>query len=300
MNFSFPHCGEIYSALSALVWAFAVILYKRSGEQVSPVALNLFKNTVALALFVLTMLCIGVAFVPADQTYLDWATLLISGVLGIGIADSVFFASLNRLGAGRSAIVDCLYSPAVILCSFIYLNEPIGPSLLLALALIIAAIMIGTWKPANIKVETELRQIRYGIFLGVIAMIIMAIGIVLAKPIIDKSNPWWSSMVRLLGSAVFLVIQAAFKRDRADIWRCFIPGPLWKMTVPAAVIGSYLAMFFWIIGMKYTYATTASVLNQLSTIIVLGLATIFLKELLTGRKIIAICLGFAGGILAVL
>jgi drug/metabolite transporter (DMT)-like permease len=40
------------------------------------------------------------------------------------------------------------------------------------------------------------------------------------------------------------------------------------------------------------------VLNQLSTIFVIILATLFLREKLTWRKAVAVVLGFGGGILA--
>jgi drug/metabolite transporter (DMT)-like permease len=68
--------------------------------------------------------------------------------------------------------------------------------------------------------------------------------------------------------------------------------------VPSAVVGTYFATFFWVVGMKFTLATVASVFNQMSTIFVLVLATLFLKEPLTGRKTVAIILGFTGGIIA--
>jgi drug/metabolite transporter (DMT)-like permease len=300
MNFEFLHSGEIFSTLSALAWAFAVILYRKSGEQISPFALNLFKNTLVIVLFGSTMVLLGVPFFPADQTVSDWVYLLVSGAIGIGIADSVFFASLNRLGAGRSAIVDCLYSPFVILCSFVFLSEPVGLSLLVGVSLIIAGIMVGTWKPAHIDSPTELRQIRVGILLGIVAMLLMAVGIVMAKPVITDSNPWWASSVRVIGGLALLGIQAVIRSDKKEIVRTFTPGPLWKVTVPATLVGSFVANFFWIVGMKYTYATIASVLNQLSCLFVLVFATAFLGEPLTGRKSIAIVLGFAGGMVAVL
>ena len=48
--------------------------------------------------------------VPFD----DYLLVLVSGALGIGIADTLFFKCLNTLGAGLTAIIDCLYSPFTI------------------------------------------------------------------------------------------------------------------------------------------------------------------------------------------
>lgn len=300
MNLDFPHAGEIYSALCALLWAVAVILFRKSGEKVTPVVLNLFKDVTGLILLCLTMLILSVEFFPAKQTAEDWIILLISGVIGIGIADTIFFASLNRLGAGRSAIVDCLYSPFVILCSLVHLDESLGPLLIVALVMMVSAIFIGTWQPELTDKPEDVKQIRIGIILGVISMACMAIGISMAKPVLDRSDPWWATTVRMVSGTVFLAVIVGFTRHRRELKKVFLPSSLWKVTVPAAVVGAYLAVFFWIAGMKYTETTTASVLNQSSNVFVIFLATLFLKERLTVRKLIAICMGFAGGVIATL
>jgi len=296
MDIQFPHAGEVFSTLCALFWAVGVILFKKSGEKVSPVPLNLFKDVVGTFLFLATMLVLGTDFIPPGTRVTDVLILLASGALGIGIADSVFFASLNRLGAGRSAIVDCLYSPSIILCSFLYLDEEIGPDLLVALALITVGILIGAWNPKRVESPEERQKIRLGVILGVVSMFLMAVGIVVAKPVLDRTDPLWATTVRLIGGVAILSLQGFTRRYRSEVIHCFRPGRLWKVTMPTAFVGAYLAMFFWIAGMKFTDTTIASILNQLSTIFVLVMATVFLKEPLTLRKTVAIVLGFAGGL----
>jgi drug/metabolite transporter (DMT)-like permease len=300
MNFYFPHAGEVYSALCALLWAVAVILFRKSGEKVTPVVLNLFKDVTGLILLCATMLILSVEFFPAGQTAEDWIILLVSGVIGIGIADTIFFASLNRLGAGRSAIVDCLYSPFVILCSLAHLDESFGPLLLVALALMVSAIFIGTWQPEQRDKPEDARQLRIGIVLGVVSMACMAVGISMVKPVLDRADPWWATTVRMVSGSAFLAVIVACTGLRREFVKVFRPGSLWKVTVPAAVFGAYLAVFLWIAGMKYTETTTASVLNQSSNVFVIFLAALFLKERLTLRKLLAICMGFAGGVIATL
>ncbi len=300
MNFDFPHAGEVYSALCAFLWAVAVILFRKSGEKVTPVVLNLFKDVTGLILLCVTMLIVSVEFFPAGQTAGDWIILLVSGLIGIGIADTLFFASLNRLGAGRSAIIDCLYSPFVILCSLVHLDESFGPLLVVALVLMVGAIFVGTWQPEDLEKPEDVKQLRIGIVLGVISMACMAVGISMAKPVLDRSDPWWATTVRMVSGTVFLAVIVAATGRRREFLKVFRPSSLWKVTIPAAVTGAYLAVFFWIAGMKYTETTTASVLNQSSNVFVIFLATLFLKERLTVRKLLAICMGFAGGVIATL
>ncbi len=298
MDFSLFESGEFCATFCGLLWAVAVILFKKSGEQVPPVALNLFKGAVGLVLFPLTMLLAGLPFFPAGAGASDWIILLISGAIGIGMADSMFFAALNRLGAGRMAIVDCLYSPFVILCSFVYLREPVTAWLFAAIALMTGAILIGTWNPERASGTDGRRTLRVGVFFGVLSQLLMAIGIVIVKPVLDVSEPWWATTVRLAGGMAFLTIHGMFPSQRRAVFSALRPSRQWRLTVPAAVIGAYLALIFWILGMKYTYTTIASVLNQLSIIFILVLATIFLREPLTLRKGFAVGIGVLAGVLA--
>jgi len=296
-----PHveAGELYALGCALAWACAVILFRKSGEQIEPVALNLFKGTIGLLLFLATMPIFGVPCFPASATLADWLVLMGSGALGIAMADSVFFASLNRLGAGRSAIVDCLYSPFVVLCSALYLGEPRGPWLLPAMGLMVVAILVGAYQPDTHACEDRSR-LRQGVLLGALSMLLMAVGIVVAKPVLDTSHPLWSTTVRLVGGVMLLSVQGLMPRWRAGVARAFTPGRHWRVAIPGGIIGAYLAMFLWIMGMTYTRTNIAGVLNQSSTVFVLILATIFLRERLTPRKLVAIVIGVAAAILVAL
>ena len=48
--------GSSLALITAMSWAAGVIFFKKSGESMSPFALNFFKNTVAVALFAVTFI----------------------------------------------------------------------------------------------------------------------------------------------------------------------------------------------------------------------------------------------------
>ena len=297
MSLGFFSAGELYSLSCAVIWAVGVILFRVSGESVSPVALNLFKNSVGLILFLVTLPIIGVPFFPATTTSTDVLALVLSGVVGIGVADSLFFAALNRLGAANSAIVDCLYSPFVILCAFAYLHEPIGWQVLVAMVLMTAAILVGTWQPGMTDRSKDRRTVLVGVAFGVAGVFLMAVGLVIVKPVLEHANAWWVTTMRLIAGTAFLAIQGALPRHRAAVVSILRPGRAWRVAVPAGVIGCYLAMITWISGMQLTLASIAGVLNQSSTLFVVLLAAIFLKERLTLRKGVAVVMAFGGAVL---
>jgi len=56
-------------------------------------------------------------------------------------------------------------------------------------------------------------------------------------------------------------------------------------------------MVLWLAGMKYTQASIASALNQMSNVFIFIFAALLLKEKLTVFRIIGIVLGFIGSLL---
>jgi drug/metabolite transporter (DMT)-like permease len=297
LSFDFPHAGETYSLLSAVVWAVAVILFRKSGDVVPPRALNVFKNTLALGLVGLTMLLLGTTFLPTERTATEWLVLLVSGALGLGIADSLVFAGLNRLGASRFAVVDCSFTPWIFLSSSIYLEEELTPIKLAAGALVVCAVLVGTFERGDAEKPIPRGTLVAGAVFGLTAMLVMAIGVVIAKPVLVKVDPWWAIGVRLVGGVLTSLVISLASADWGALALAFTPGRHWRLTVPATCVGTYLAMCLWILGIKFTQVTISSVLNQTCTIFTIVFATIFLRERLTPRRVIAIGLGFAGAAL---
>lgn len=291
--------GEICALGCAFLWAGATVLFRKSGESVPPHALNLFKCVIALLLLGPTMLALGTQLRPAGVSLGDWLRLAASGALGIAVADTLFFASLNRLGAGRSAIVNCLYAPLVVLAAALVLGEPVGGALLVGVALMVVGILLES-NPFARGGARLTRADQLGMLQGALSMLAMAIGIVLAKPVLERVELVWATTVRIAAGAALLGLWCLPARRRGDVVAAFKPSRAWRWTLSGSFLGTYLAMLVWLAGIKYTTAGVASVLTQTSTLLVPLLAAPTLGEPLTRRKVVAVCLGFAGAVVATL
>lgn len=289
--------GELLALGTAVIWSFAVILFKKSGETVHPLGLNLFKNTLTMLLIPPTMLLIGRKLL-LSAPMADYALLMLSGVLGIGIADTLFFKSLNLLGAARSAIVDCLYSPVIILLSIFWLGERLTLIQAAGAVLIVSAILV-TGREKGL-VEITRRQLVAGILLGTAAMVTMGAGIVIIKPILERSPVLWAIEIRLIGAAFSLLLILGVHPDRREVVRSVMEVKSWKYMIPGSILGTYIALMFWIGGMKYAPASIASALNQTSNIFVFILAALFLNETITRYKVAGIVMAVCGVFLVIL
>lgn len=283
--------GEFYALLCALLWAAAVILFRRSGETVSPFALNLFRVTVSSALLAATVFVAGRDPFPEVSTE-DLVRLFISGVVAIALADTLFHRCLFTVGAGVTAIVDCLYSPLMILFAFVLLGETIGPWQTGGMALVVSAVLVASRiRPLP---GTTRRDLVKGVLYGAGAMTSLTLGVVVARPVLDNQDILWATAVRQIFALIVLWPLALIlpgRRVRLDVFR---PRLDWRFTVPGTILGSYLALIFWLAGMKHTQVGAAAILNQTSTVYVLILATFFLGEPFGRRKAAASALALAG------
>ncbi len=288
--------GEALSLLAALLWAIAVILFKKSGESVPPFALNFFRVCVSLLVF-LPLLFVTGGSLWGQAPLADYLILFLSGIIGIALSDTLFHASLNRIGAGLSAIVDCLYSPSVVVIAFFFLGERFGLQQMLGMVLVIAGVLVAAGHQA--PAQATRRQLVSGVILGALAMLSLAVGITLAKPILERTPVVWATTVRQIGTLAVMLPVACYAPMRREVARAFRPTRTWRYTLTGTLSGSVLALLAWIGGMKYADAGVAAILNQSTTIMILLFATVFLREAMTRRKAVAAGMAVAGILLVI-
>jgi len=287
-----PYIGEMFALAAPLCWAFAVILFRKTGETVPALALNLFKNILAMVLFVATL--VALRPIP-EQSVPGWHYLLliVSGAIGIGVSDTLFFATLNRVGAGLQAIIDTSYSPFIIFLSFLFLDEHLTAPQLFGVALILSAVLSVGWMGGP-KGSLPRRTIATGVMLGVAATFTQAVSIVMIKPILGDYPVIWANCWRLLGGLVASVLLLPLLPQRRRALATLRDLRVWPVMVPAAVIGTYISLLFWLGGMKYTLASIAAALNQTATLWTFLLAVLLLKEPASWRRIAGLFIGLGG------
>lgn len=289
-----PHLGEILAVTSAVFWAGAVILFRVSGQKVAPLGLNLFKTVLGLILFLITLAALGQPIVRSAPAG-EYLLLLGSGLLGIAISDTLFFYSLNRLGAGPSSIVATLYSPFIIGLSLVFLGERLTGRQVVGVCSILTAVLIIAYHKEGRRVSVG--SALSGVVLGVLAQATTAVGIVMIKPMLNHTPVVWATALRLAGAVPVLALFVLFHRRRSSITSSLMNRSHWKVLIPASFLGTYVSIVAWTAAMKYTHASVAAALNQTSTAFTFILAAVFLKEKPTPVKITAVFLALAGALL---
>jgi drug/metabolite transporter (DMT)-like permease len=263
--------------------------------------INPVKSTIGLFLFILTYIILDIPLTPNAQfSNTDLITLAISGIIGIGIADIIFLHSLNILGAGISAIVDTVYSPFIILFAFIILGESLTAIQLLGGVLIIASVLYTAIKIQNIPVNRK--RFKQGVLYGVGSIAMMALGIVMIKPILNtvSNQPrlqMWIAGYRLISGVLVSGSIMLYANQKENILGVLRDRTLWLPLIVSSVLATYLGIGMWVMGMSMTTVSISGILNQTATIFIMIFAWIFLGEPLTKRRILSIIVAMFGAYL---
>lgn len=285
--------GDFYALLSGVLWSVAVILMRVSGLQVPPIPLTFFKSSVAIVGFVTLSLFLQEPLAP-ELAWEAWGRLIVSAVLGITIADTLFAAALNRLGASLQALADCVYAPAMACVGFLMFGETLGFWEIVGGLLVVSGVAVGMRLTAEVD---RVRDLLIGVSLAVGAHVIMAVGILMVRDVYREISVVWVSGFRFVVATVALGAYGFCRQDRSQLFLAFRRRALWKTMIPMALFGPFLATLFWVAGFKYLTAGRAAIFNQMSTVFIILLAVIFLKERLTWRKAIGVSCAITGALL---
>ncbi|MEY3299932.1 MAG: hypothetical protein RLZZ597_3192, partial [Cyanobacteriota bacterium] len=275
--------GELAALAAAWVWAMATVLFGHLGKQLPPSVLNLAKGLVALVLVIITLLVLQRA--PEGLDGRAWGLLLVSGVLGIGVGDTLYFTSINRLGPRRALLLETLSPPLGALLALGFLGEVLSLRAWAGISLTVLGVVwvISERVPAGAALVRP--SWRDTIF-GVLAALTSALAAVLSRAALADTmiDPFWSTLVRLGGGLAILLI----------ILRRQGPWPTPQQLVPnrrvlgwlllAAFLGTYLGIYLQQTAFKFAPTGIAQALLSTGPLFVLPLAAA-LGDRVSGRAI---------------
>ncbi len=284
--------GDIYAIITAICWSSAVILFDISSKKFDAIQLSALKNFIGVLGFIITILVFSIPL--PIFTIDDVFILFISGILGILIADLFFLESLRRLGSGLSAVISTIYTPSIFIISFLLYQETVSSHAYFGGLLVISGIAISTFKIPNLVKTNDLY---IGIILGIVAQILTAYSVLIVKPIMQDSSIVYIALYRFGIGLLATILVCIIKYGYIPTYNNFKKGLSNYSVVFGSIMGTYLSVIFWLAGYKYTLAGRAAIYNQLSTIFIILMARIFLKEELSIKKMIGVGLSIIGALI---
>lgn len=271
---------EIAALAAATCWSFTGLISAVPAGHLGALSFNRTRQLFVTAVLALYVLGTGTWHGLAWDHVLP---LLLSGIVGIFLGDTLLFAALNRVGPRRAGILFALNAPMTAALGWVWLGERLSleavSGVLLTVAGVGMAIRFGTRKSDVDRLEDVKGPLWIGVALGLGAALGQAAGSIIARPVMASGiDPFAASMLRVGIAALFLtaLMQLPLQSVKAKgtlTWR--IAGLTALTGILALGIGMTLLLFA-LSGGKAGIITTLSATSP-----VLILPLLWLK---TGRR----------------
>jgi drug/metabolite transporter (DMT)-like permease len=269
--------GEIAALVAAGLWALATLLFGQLGKHLTPLLLNWVKGVMALGFLLLTLSVRSqITSLPSlDLSAANTIMLMLSGILGIGIGDTAFFASINQLGARRALLMETLVPPMAALLAWACLKESLSVQAWLGMVCTVAGVAwVITERVPSLVPATALNWQR-GVILGLFAGLAQAVGAVLSRAALAETaiDPLWSTILRLTTGLLFITPAVWQPKVRAGLVGLKTK-QVWGGVAIAAFLGTYLGIWLQQTALKYAPTGIAQSLLATSPIFVLPMSAL--------------------------
>lgn len=173
--FAYPCPRMIYAFATTLLFSVSTVLANRSQRTVGTVHANLGRLLIGLFFLGGWTLTFGHVLSGAALSI-----FLLSGIVGMGLGDIAFFATLPLLGSRLTIMMmQCLSVPVAIVVERLWLGTQLSSAQLLCSGVILAGIMVALMPTRKDPPKVKVRGV--GVIFGTLAAIGQGVGAVLSR-----------------------------------------------------------------------------------------------------------------------
>lgn len=261
--------GEIAAIGAAIAWAVATWIYSQFSHRFSALQLNIVKGVIASAMMLMVLPFEG-AVEPSIETQ-HLIILAVSGVVGIAIGDSAYFASLKRIGANKTLLLESLAPPLSGVLALLALGSVLSVQSWLGVVVTTLAVTYVIFQPSEANSEMSWS----GVAFGLLASVCQASGVVISHYALVAGDlpPLLGAFIRLTVGvlAVMVVINLfeanPYKGIKQHLKELTSGALLWL--IGAIFVGTFLALWLQQVALKHANPAIAQTLIATSPLFIL-------------------------------
>jgi DME family drug/metabolite transporter len=143
--------GEFAALGAAITWAVAPIMYKQALSGVSPVSANIVRCASNAGFLVLFLVASGLAGVLASLPVGVAVVVIVSGLVGLGVGDTLYMFALKSIGVARAVPLATSYPLFSLLWATLLLGQAVTASAVVGTLVI----LLGIWLLSRQKAENK-------------------------------------------------------------------------------------------------------------------------------------------------
>lgn len=246
--------GELAALGAAISWTVSALFYRKALEEASPISANIIRLTLTGSILLLLLVFLGkltvLTTLPLELVLLASA----SGIIGLGLGDTLYFMSLKWIGVARAVPLTCIYPLFSVLWAVFLVGERITLAVVLgAVVIVLGILFLGQDSQAN---TTDTRKaLIVGMVVALATAAVWSVSItmmdVAVKESPDIDHALIINTIRVITVAAVLLASSPIIDKKLGFLK------LRKRTVAALIAGGIAALGVGWFFLSYSFTVTS-------------------------------------------
>jgi DME family drug/metabolite transporter len=204
--------GEFAALGAAISWTVSALLYRKALSETKPVSANIVRLTLTSAVLLAFLVATGMLGVLASLPTNVVVLAGVSGIIGLGLGDTLYMISLKMIGVARAVPVTCTYPLFNLLWVALLAGEPITWSVALGAVVIVLGIWLLSLEGEKDTLDAQKKVLGRGLAVALATALLWSVSIAMmglaVKETPNLGDAFAINTIRILTIAVSFVISA--------------------------------------------------------------------------------------------
>lgn len=280
------YVGIIVALLSAASWAFATVVFDRIGKVVPYVGITFLKGIFSIILMIVLLIFTGGLH---DIGIWEFSFLALSGIIGISLGDSLFFKSLQDLGAKVQVIFFLLGQIFTMILSLLLLGELLSLEQYIGAVVLLTGIVIVIWS----KQDNHPNKVR-GIVCGLLSILCFSVSAIMVKKAIAEVEVITATFYRMLFGTIFTLGFGVVGKQLPSWIKPLKDKRLLILFILNVFVITYGGFLLSMVAVKLISVSLVSVLGTTEPVFVLLFAYLINKDKIAKQEVIGTMITLIG------
>ena len=247
--------GEIAALGAAISWTVSAALYKKALLQAKPVSANIVRLACTATVLLALLVALGKTEVMMTLPQNVIVLAIVSGVIGLGVGDTLYMMSLRDVGVARAVPITCTYPLFNLLWAVFLAGEAVTFPVVLGAVIIVLGMWLLSQGEQTSKVKSQKRVLYKGLALALATAIVWSISIAMVdmavKETPDLNHALAINVVRVMAIAVsFFAVSPIMDRGLGFL-------KMNRKTVATLIAGGIVALGLGWFFLSYSFVETS-------------------------------------------
>jgi DME family drug/metabolite transporter len=234
--------GEVAALGAAICWTVSAVLYKEALLKTKPISANIVRLSCTSVILLASLIVVGKLGVLTSLPVYAVVLACVSGIIGLGVGDTLYLMSLNLVGVARAVPITCTYPLFSLLWAIFLVKEPVTLSVVLGAVVIVLGIWLLGLEEKTIATELEKKVLAKGVVFALATAVVWSISIAMIDMAVTLPETGTLDHALAINTIRVITIALLLLALSPIIDRGFGFAKVQKRTLAALIVGGMVAL----------------------------------------------------------